>query len=248
MFMLSPLYLILVGPTLIFALYASAKTKSAFTKYSKVGSVSGITGAEAAAGMLRATGVTVVSSEQEAKATDNAVAIVPTRGFLSDHYDPRARVLRLSQDVYSGQSIASIGVACHEAGHALQHAEGYAPLSFRTAIVPLASFGSNLGVWLVFLGMILGMSGLGHIMMQVGVVLFSFAVIFTLVTLPVEYNASSRAKVAISKYGFTRSQAEDKGVATVLDAAALTYVAAALSAIMTLLYYVMLLSGNRSRN
>ncbi|MFP4380780.1 MAG: zinc metallopeptidase [Candidatus Sumerlaeia bacterium] len=234
-----PLYFILVGPAIILALWAQARVKSAFTKYSQVGNSSNMTGAEAAAQMLGKLGMRIVDSEEEAANSNNAVAIVPTRGMLSDHYDPRKRTLRLSRDVYNGRSLASVGIACHEAGHAIQHAKGYAALEFRNTMVPVASFGS----WAAFPIILLGFFMQAYGLIQIGIALFAVIVLFQLITLPVEYNASNRAKEALWNLGVIRFKDERKGVAAVLDAAAWTYVAAALSSVMTLLYYIMIFTG-----
>jgi Zn-dependent membrane protease YugP len=164
----------------------------------------------------------------------SGVTIEETQGFLSDHYDPSSRTLRLSHDVYGGTSLSAIGVACHEAGHAIQHAKKYAPLALRSSLVPAASFGSNFSYFLIIIGMLLRSPG----MMLAGIALFSLAVIFTIVTLPVEWNASARAKKAMVTAGIVSEQ-ERRGAAEVLNAAFLTYVAAAVSAVMTLLYYLL---------
>lgn len=169
------------------------------------------------------------------------VQIEETQGFLSDHYDPRGRVLRLSPDVYRSPSVAAAGVAAHEMGHALQHAKGYGPLQVRTAIVPAVQFSSSLAPILFIAGFLLGFTSLAWL----GVVLFGLAVVFSLVTLPVEFDASKRAKMLLNQNGLLLVE-EAKGVNKVLDAAALTYVAAAIAAIGQLLYYVFLLGGRRS--
>jgi hypothetical protein len=171
------------------------------------------------------------------------VAIEESKGFLSDHYDPRAKVLRLSPEVYRTPSIAAAGVAAHEMGHALQDANGYMPLQLRSALVPAAQFGSSLAPWLFVGGLLLNFTTLAW----GGVLLFGAAVLFTLVTLPVEFDASKRAKQLLVSSGILVGD-EIKGVDKVLDAAALTYVAAAVSAIGTLLYYVFLLTGGGRRD
>ncbi len=220
-----PVYLLIMAPAFIFSLITSFWVKSAFRKYSKVATASGLTGAQAAARVLRSGNV-------------NDVQIEATRGFLSDHYDPSKKVLRLSPDVYQGRSVASIGVAAHEAGHAIQDAAGYFPMRVRTAIVPLASIGSNISWWLLIGGAILGMAGL----IKIGAILFTAVVAFQIVTLPVEINASRRALAAISSSGILLAQ-EQAGARKVLTAAAMTYVAAAATAILTLLYFLL-----RARN
>ncbi len=222
-----PVYFIFVGPALLLSMYASFKVKSAFKKYSKVATSSGLTGAQAAANMLKSEGVTNVEIE-------------PTKGFLSDHYDPRTKTLRLSPDVYSGRSVASVGVAAHEAGHALQDAGGYAPLKLRSAIVPAASIGSKLAWPLLIIGGIIMYTGsvFGLVMVKIGIIFFSLAVAFQLVTLPVEFNASKRALNALSSSGMLMEE-EVSGARKVLNAAALTYVAAAATAVLQLLYFLL---------
>jgi len=216
-----PAYLIFVMvPTLILSLGASALTKSAFKKYSRKRVGTGLTGAEAAARMLQRAGV-------------NDVQIVRAQGFLSDHYNPVNKTLALSDPVYSQPSVAAVGVACHEAGHAIQHARSYAPLWARSAMVPVAGIGSNFGLWGMIIGLFLGWTGLIYI----GALLFAAVVLFQLVTLPVEFDASSRAKKLAFEYGLV-SRSEQEGMSKVLNAAALTYVAAAASSILTLLYFL----------
>ena len=222
-----PIYFIFVGPALLLSMYASFKVKSAFNKYSKIATASGLTGAQAAGNMLRSEGVTNVEIE-------------PTKGFLSDHYDPRTKTLRLSPDVYSGRSVSSVGVAAHEAGHALQHAGGYAPLKLRSAIVPAASLGSKLAWPLLIIGGIIMYTGsvFGLVMVKIGIIFFSVAVGFQLITLPVEFNASKRALNALSSSGMLMEE-EVSGARKVLNAAALTYVAAAATAVLQLLYFLL---------
>lgn len=218
---IDPLYLLFALPGLALSLWAQFKVKSTFRKYSEVQGRSGITGAGAAAELIRERGVT-------------GVRIEPTHGFLSDHYDPFHKVLRLSEDVYHGRSLAALGVAAHEAGHAIQHARAYGPLKFRSLLVKPANIGSNLGVLLASVGVLLQAGSLT----VVGIVLFSAAVLFTLVTLPVEFDASRRAVVALQELNIV-SSSETPGVSAVLRAAALTYVAAAITAILQLLYFLM---------
>jgi Zn-dependent membrane protease YugP len=215
-----PLYLLVMVPGMLLSLWASLRVKSTFKRYSQVGSRSGLSGADAARELLRRQNI-------------QGVRVEPVEGFLSDHYDPSSRTLRLSPDVYHGRSLASLGVAAHEAGHAIQHAHDYGPLRFRSLVVRPAMLGSNLGMIVMGLGLALQLSG----MVWLGVVMFSAFVVFTLVTLPVEFNASSRAVVALVDGNIiTREEAVD--TKKVLDAAALTYVAAAISAIMQLLYFL----------
>jgi hypothetical protein len=169
------------------------------------------------------------------------VDIQRVQGFLSDHYDPFKKVLRLSPQVYEGRSLAAVGVACHEAGHAIQHANAYAPLVIRNYIVPTANLGSNLGMILIVIGLLLQMSGLA----MLGVLLFGAVVLFQVVNLPVEFNASTRAKQMVSQMGIVSGRQEEAGVAAVLNAAAMTYVAATITAILQLLYFVMIVAGGR---
>ncbi len=234
MWLFDPLYILLLGPCLILSAWATFRVKSVFHRYASAGTRSGISGAEVARRILSDNGISDVSVE-------------PVRGFLSDHYDPRSKTLRLSPDVYEGRSMSALGVAAHEVGHAVQHATGYAPLRFRSAIVPLASVGSNLS-WILFvIGMaVSAASPLGRGMMIAGIALFSLAVLFTLVTLPVEFDASRRAVVALEGGGYMSSDEVD-GARRVLSAAALTYVAAAITAVAQLLY-LLLRSGLLGRN
>jgi uncharacterized protein len=229
--MMDPLYWLLIGPTMILALWAQLKVKSNFNKYSKVGTSRGVTGAEVAELVLRSANIGDVHVEE-------------VGGYLSDHYDPRSKVLRLSPDVFRGRSISAAGVAAHEAGHAIQHARDYAPLKLRSALVPVANFGSWLSWPIIMIGMLMQSMQL----LQLGVLLFSALVLFQIVTLPVEFNASSRAKEALVRTGVLTSGEEREGVNRVLGAAAMTYVAATISAVMQLLYFAIragLLGGRR---
>lgn len=223
----NPLYLVFALPGLLLGLYAQSRVKSNFNKYAQVRTARNVTGAEVARQLLDAQGL-------------YDVAIEETQGFLSDHYDPRSKVLRLSPGVYRTPSIAAAGVAAHEMGHALQDAGGYFPLQIRSALVPAAQFGSSLAPWLFMGGLLLNFTSLAW----VGVIMFAAAVVFTLITLPVEFDASARAKKLLVSNGILIGD-EINGVNKVLNAAAWTYVAAAVSAIGTLLYYVTLLSGGR---
>ncbi len=225
MFLFDPMYFVFVGPTLVIALWASWRVKSTFKRYSRVGVRSGMTGAEAAAAVARAGGAQVTIERHP--------------GFLSDHYDPRSKTLRLSPAVYEGRSISSVAVAAHEAGHAIQDVEGYPALAFRSAMVPLVSIGSSLWVWLLFAGLILASSPLGETLQNLAIVVFATTVVFQLVTLPVEFNASNRAKAVLVQSGVVTSDEEAKGVSNVLGAAAMTYVAGALTSIATLFYLLM---------
>jgi Zn-dependent membrane protease YugP len=224
------LYLLISLPALILGIWAQAKVKSAFNKYSRMRTYLGLTGAEIARRMLNSNGLQNVQIEQ-------------TQGMLSDHYDPRAKVLRLSPEVYQGNSIAAAGVAAHEAGHALQDQEAYTPLKLRSAMVPSVQIGSYLGPIIFFVGLLFAGS-FGNTLAWVGIALFGGTALFALVTLPVELNASNRARTWLSTSGVVMNE-EMNGVSSMLSAAAMTYVAAAVQALSTLLYYVLLLSGRR---
>ncbi|MDT8305014.1 MAG: zinc metallopeptidase [Anaerolineae bacterium] len=229
------LYLLLALPGLLLGLWAQARVKSAFGKYSRVATSRGMTGAQVARALLDSQGLYDVAVEES-----NA-------GMLSDHYDPRSKTLRLSPEVYRTPSVAAAGVAAHEAGHALQHAKGYTPLALRSALVPAASFGSSLAPLIFFAGFMLeAFAGFGIQVAWAGVILFAAAVLFTLVTLPVEFDASKRAKRELRAQSIVIGD-EQQGVSTVLNAAALTYVAAAVAAVGQLIYYVILLTGGRRR-
>lgn len=216
-----PLYFMFALPGLILALIATMTVKSTFHKYARVASSSRMTGAEAARRVLESEGVYDVKIEM-------------TQGFLSDHYDPRTNTLRLSPDVYSSPSLSAIGVACHEAGHALQKAHDYAPLTMRSALVPLTSFGSQLAMPVFMIGMFAQLPFL----VNLGIWLFIGVVAFALVTLPVEWDASARAKSLMVRAGIVTVQEQDHA-SKVLNAAFLTYVASAVSAILTLAYLLM---------
>ncbi|MEY4578839.1 MAG: hypothetical protein RL701_3542 [Pseudomonadota bacterium] len=216
-----PTYLLFMAPGLLLSMWASFRVKSTFAHYNQVMSRSGLTGADAARELLRRQNIRDVNVE-------------PVDGFLSDHYDPGSKTLRLSPDVFHGRSLSALGVAAHEAGHAIQHAHGYGPLAFRSLVVRPAMFGSNFGMAIMGVGLMTHLSG----MVWVGVVLFSAFVVFTLVTLPVEFNASSRAVSALVDTNII-TMAEAPDTKKVLDAAALTYVAAAISAITQLLYFLL---------
>jgi len=218
--------MILILPALLFALYAQYKVQSTFNKYVRVPSRIGMTGAQVARSILDKAGLYDVSIEM-------------TYGHLSDHYDPRTKKLRLSPEVYRGTSLASLGVAAHETGHALQHAENYVPLTLRSQIVPIASFGSTLAFPLFFIGFIFGVQGLGSTLMDLGIWLFAAVVAFHLITLPVEYNASARAMQLLLSGGYI-SKDEAPRTRAVLNAAALTYLAATAMAIMQLLRLIIL--------
>lgn len=220
--------LVLIGAVL--SLMASAKVNSTFNKYKRIRSATGMTGAEAAERILHQNGIYDVGIEH-------------ISGNLTDHYDPRAKMLRLSDATYSSTSVAAIGVAAHECGHAIQHKEEYGPLKIRTAIVPAANIGSRLGIPIIILGVIMGSNPL---LINIGIWVFSLAVLFQIVTLPVEFNASSRALQMVENYGILGNE-EVKHTKKVLSAAAMTYVAAAAASILQLLRLV-LLFGRRSRD
>lgn len=225
-----PLYFLFLAPGLALSLWASWRTKSAFSKWSKVRTARGMSGAQAAQLMLDRAGI-------------HDVEIVPASGFLSDHYNPLTKTLALSEPVYASSSIAAVGVACHEAGHAIQHARHYGPLWLRSLLVPTASIGSSLG----YFGMLIGLMMQSQGLVAIGAVLFGCVLLFQIVTLPVEFDASARAKKLAFEHGIV-SQGEQGGVAAVLNAAALTYVAAAVSTLLTLLYFLLrsgLLGGRR---
>lgn len=225
-----PIYMMIMVPGMLLSFWASMRVKSTFKRYSQVASRSGYSGAEAAHELLARSGI-------------DGVRIEPVQGFLADHYDPSTRTLRLSPDVYGGRSLAALGVAAHEAGHAIQHAHNYGPLSFRSMVVKPAMIGSNLGMIIMGAGMFMHATSL----VWVGIVLFSAFVVFTLVTLPVEFNASSRAVAALVQHNIV-TQGEAADTKKVLDAAALTYVAAAIAAVIQLLYFLWragLLGGER---
>ena len=228
--MIDPLYMMMILPGVALALLATFLTKSTFAKYSQVAASSGVSGAQAARHLLDSQGLVDVPVEI-------------TQGFLSDHYDPRSRTLRLSPQVYQSQSLSAIGVACHEAGHALQHAKNYAPLALRSSLVPVAQIGSNLALPIFFVGLLFGLPFL----VKAGLLVFGLTVLFTLVTLPVEWNASSRAKSLMVQSGIV-TPAEQPAAAAVLNAAFLTYIASAVTTILTFLYYLMRagLLGRRS--
>ena len=221
--------LVLIGAVL--SLWASATVKSTYNKYSRVYSYSGLTGAQAAAQILRQAGIYDVRIEH-------------VSGNLTDHYDPKARVLRLSDSVYGSNSVAAIGVAAHECGHAIQDQEDYVPLRFRSAFVPVANLGTQVAFPILLLGVFLGSS---HFLIQVGLLCFFFGVLFHLITLPVEFNASGRAVRILRETGMM-SDDELSKTKKVLSAAAMTYVAAAAASILSMLRLIILFGGNRRRD
>lgn len=224
-----PTYLLVIIGALL-CIFAQMKVSSTFHKYAKVRSRSGLTGAQAAQRILELSGIYDVRVEHIA-------------GELTDHYDPSSKVLRLSDAAYGSTSIAAIGVAAHECGHALQHNKGYAPLKIRTALVPAANIGSKLGIPIILLGVLFGMN---QLLIQIGIWVFALAVLFQVVTLPVEFNASGRALSMLGGYGLMEND-ETRGCRKVLNAAALTYVAAAASSILQLLRLILLFGNNNKR-
>lgn len=228
-------YFLFVIIPMILGFWAQSRIRSAYSKYSAVPTQYDMSGAQAARKMLDQAGLQNVQIER-------------VEGTLTDHYDPTKRVLRLSQGVYDSASVASVGVACHEAGHAYQHAAAYPWLTLRSRIVPVVGIGSNLGILLFIGGLALSslVGSFGITIAWIGIILFSLTTVFTLITLPVEFDASNRAKKWAANTGVFTAE-EQKGIATVLDAAALTYIAAALQSIATLLYYSSILSGGNRR-
>ncbi len=227
-------YLLLVLPCVILSLWASANVKSTFNRYAKQRSSRGITGAEAAQRVLQAHGVRGVGIEQ-------------VGGQLTDHYDPKANVIRLSDSVYHSTSTAAIGVACHEAGHAVQYATNYSPIHLRAAIIPITNIGSRLAMPLILLGLVLSfLEGASYFFVYLGIACFGLSLVFQLLTLPVEFNASRRAMEAISDSGLL-TQEEQIGARKTLTAAALTYVAATALALAQLLRLISIF-GRRSRD
>lgn len=218
---------IIMVPVLIFAVVCQINVKNTFNKYSRVRSMRGMTGAQAAESLLRANGITDVKIQRVA-------------GNLTDNYNPTTKTINLSEGVYSSNSIAAIGVACHEAGHACQHAQGYAPLRLRNFAIPATRIGSTLGIPLAVIGMFISSEPL----ILIGLVLYSLVALFQLITLPVEFNASARALKTIDQYGYLSGE-EYKGAKKVLTAAALTYVAALVSALATLLRLILVLNNRR---
>ena len=216
-FLLDPRFLMFMAPVIILTIYAQTKVKSTYAYYSRIGSRSGLTGAELVRRIIQHMGL--------------PVSVEVVKGRVTDHYDPRTNTLRLSEDNYNGRSIAALGVATHELGHAIQHAHNYAPLSFRNSIVPVVSFGSRLAPIVLIGGFLLR----NPAVISFAIAIFALAVVFSIITLPVEFNASRRALKVLSEGGFLQ-QDELAGARKVLGAAALTYVAAAVAAIVQLIY------------
>ncbi len=221
-------YMIFMIPAFLVMMGTQIYVNSTYRKWSKVGSLSRLSGAQAAQSLIRREGLYNVEVEA-------------VRGNLTDHYDPRSKVLRLSEGVYSQASVASLAIAAHELGHALQDKQGYLPLRFRALLVPAVNIGSYMGWIFIFLGLLLNLTGLAW----VGVAVFALGALFALATIPVEFNASSRAKQMLAELGIIMGEDEQRGVNAVLNAAALTYVAALFTAVMQLLYYISLISGRR---
>ncbi len=233
-------YIVLVLPCILLSLWASSNVNSTFRKYSKQFSRRGLTGAEAAQRVLLANGV-------------RGVRIERVGGNLTDHYDPKTNVIRLSDSVYGNTSTAAIGVACHEAGHAVQYAESYAPIKLRAAIIPITTFGSRLAMPLILLGLLFSVFGAGSdsmmslLLVNLGIAAFGLSLVFQLITLPVEFNASRRALQAIESAQLLTEE-EQRGAKKTLTAAALTYVAATAVALAQLLRLIMLFGGRRRRD
>ncbi len=227
MFFFSPMYFVFMLPAMILVGWAQYKVKSAYARNSQIPAASGLSGARLARELLDANGLANISVE-------------PVAGELTDHYDPRGRVLRLSEGIYNGRSVAAQGIVAHEVGHAVQDARGYVPLKLRAGLVPAAQFGSSLGPILIIIGIFfVAGSAFSSLMINLGIAFFTAAVIFQIVTLPVEFNASRRAMAMLSGGGWLQTN-EYQPAKQVLSAAALTYLAATLAAIMQLLYYLFL--------
>ncbi|HBT65229.1 MAG TPA: peptidase [Ruminococcaceae bacterium] len=222
-------FIILVIPAFLISVWAQIRVKTAFSKYSKIGTRSGMTGREACIAIQKMNGI--------------SIPVESIQGSMTDHFDPKSNVIRLSQTVGSHNSIAAIGVAAHETGHALQYAGGYAPIRVRAAIIPVTQFSTGIAPWLVIAGIIFSYQYLAYL----GVLLFGMAVVFQLITLPVEFNASARAVRALEAQGILNSEELD-GAKKVLSAAALTYVAALLVSLMSFLRLLLIISGHGRRN
>ncbi|MBP3328667.1 MAG: zinc metallopeptidase [Clostridia bacterium] len=231
-------YLLFMLPVFILGMVAQSKVKSAYNRYSAVRNSKGLTGAAAAQMILNHYGI-------------SDVAVVPVAGKLSDHYSPNEKVIRLSEGVYNSASVAAVGIACHEAGHAAQHAEGYMPNKIRTALVPFCNFGSRFGIIIAFIGAFIAalanMAYIGEMMIYIGLALYGLVAVFQLVTLPVEFNASKRAMEVIESDGLLYDAEEIRGAKKVLSAAAMTYVAALATSVANLLYYIIRFTGGSRR-
>lgn len=232
-FFFDPMYFVYVGPAILLAMWAQWKVKSAYAEAGRIPARSGLSGAQAAQRILNVFSL-------------SDVAIEPVKSFLGDHYDPRHKVLRLSPEVYHGRSLAALGIAAHEVGHAIQDARAYAPLAIRNGLVPLASVGSNFAVILIVVGIVLTymMGQIGQMVAVAGLGMFGVVVVFQLINLPVEFNASSRAREILISQGIIVAN-EDRVVAKVLSAAAMTYVAATITAVMQMLYFASIIFGRR---
>lgn len=232
-------YILFMLPVFILGLVAQIKVKSAYKKYSAVPNARGLTGAAAAQAVLKHYGITDVRIE-------------PVGGKLTDHYSPNEKVIRLSDGVFNGRSVAAVGIACHEAGHAAQHAEGYVPNKVRTAIIPFCNFGARYGILIAVIGMALAalsnMTAIGELMVYIGLALYGLVAVFQLVTLPVEFNASRRAMAVIESDSVLYDENEREGARKVLTAAAMTYVAALATSVANLLYYIIRFTGSSRRN
>lgn len=224
------LWILLIGVPILLGLWAQMRVKSAFGHWSQVAATSGVTGAQAAREILAAANI-------------RDVEVLEINDMLGDHYDPTRKRLCLSTDVYNTPSVAALGIAAHECGHAIQHQKAYAPLQWRMAIVPLTMIVSNILPFVILAGLFIPMLGMKAIM--IAAVCYTVLAIFQLITLPVEFDASRRAKIILQQMGMIRAGEEAAGVDKVLDAAALTYVAAFVATLSTLLYYVLILTGNR---
>jgi len=235
---MDPLYWLFIGAGMLLSLWAQFRVKSAYARYSQVASRSGLTGADVAQRILQANGI-------------NGVRIEGIRGSLTDHYDPKTRTLRLSEGVYGTRSIAAAGIAAHEVGHAIQHAQNYGPLKFRSAWVPVANLGGGLSMTVIMAALALGgaATATGQSLATAGILMFATTTVFTLVTLPVEFDASRRALATLESGGVMPND-EIAGARKVLSAAALTYVAAFVTSLLTLFYYLVRLGfvgGRRNR-
>jgi uncharacterized protein len=229
-FLFQPLFWVIVAPFMVFGVYASFRVKSAFHHYARTPVRSGMNGAQAAAAVLRAGGAGDCTIEEH-------------QGFLSDHYDPRSRTLRLSPEVYRGRSISSIAVGAHEAGHAIQHAHAYAPLAMRSKLVPVVQIGNQVWAWCTLAFFVFPQGG--RMLLDIGIICFFLTALFQLVTLPVEFDASRRAKAVLASSGIVSTGDEARGVEKVLGAAALTYVAGLLTAVANLVFLLVLRSQQR---
>ncbi len=227
-------YLVFMLPALLLGLWAQAKVKHTFNKYNKISNSRGMTGAQAARMVLDRNGLSYVRIEH-------------VNGSLTDHYDPKDNVIRLSSSVYNSASIGAVGVACLEAGHAVQHAEEYTPIRIRNAIIPVCNFGSSFGPVLILIGCLFSGSKFGLSLVFFGILLFSLVAVFQLVTLPVEFDASNRALSVIRDSGMF-AEADYKGARKVLSAAAMTYVAALITSLLQILYYVLRYLGGGRRD